>query len=407
MTHNQSSDSSDLHVRPVSDVLLGWKLDVVISGSIGAVESVKFIRCLRRLGASIMPWLTQGGAEFITAQAVTWAAANEAITTFSGSASHIALRDGCIIAPASASLIAKIALGMTDTPASALVASYLGERKPVMLVPNMHDSLFRSPAVQANLQRIKEYGVTVLSARTEEGKQKFPLPEELADLCAHQFQGGGSRGDVLITMGTTRGYIDDVRYVSNYSSGALGTEISKELYRYGFSTHIICGPCPIKPTTYSTFSPVETNDEMAAGIAQVLHKKPVAAVLAASVLDFIPETKQSGKIKSAGHEALNVKLVRTKKLIADVKTPIKIGFKLETNLSDTRANELAREYMVKYGLTYFVINDLSDVDEQKHRARLFSDKTLTPDVKESKADIAKAISRHILQSSTGASGNNR
>lgn len=403
MTGNQSSDFSDLHVRPVSDALTGRKLDVVVSGSIGAVESVKFIRSLRRLGADITPWLTHGGSEFITPQSLTWAAARDAVTGFSGAASHIATGDACIVAPASASLIGRIAAGMTDTPASALITSYLGQGKPVLLLANMHDSLFRAPPVQANLQTIAGYGVTMLTARTEEGKQKFPLPDELADISAHVLNSKrhrAGRGDVLVTMGTTRGYIDDVRYISNYSSGALGTEISRELYRHGFSTHIVAGPCPVKPAVYSSLHLVETNDDMEDAMAQILRKNPVASVLAASVLDFTPERKQAGKISSASTDRLEVGFARTKKLIAKVNTPVKVGFKLESGLTEGNAAELARQYQTKYNLSLFVINDLGDVDSKRHRARIFDRNNGAPSVGESKPEIARAICQHIIRASS-------
>ncbi len=389
---------SDLAINPVSEALWGWELDVVVSGSIGAVESVKFVRSLRRLGTKITPWLTRGGAEFITSQALSWAAAQETITTFSGTASHIAVRHGCIVAPASASLIAKIAHGQTDTPASALVASYLGLKKPVLLLPNMHDSLYQSPGIQENLKRIMSYGVKVLGARTEEGKQKFPAPDTLADLCAHELtvHKSGSKGRVLVTMGTTRGYIDDVRYISNYSSGALGTAISHELYRHGFETIVVCGPCPVKPTIASKVIDVETNAEMETAIKDA-EKQPLhAAVLAASILDFIPVSRQSGKIRSDSDAGLTLELSPSKKLIKDVKSKIKVGFKLESGLTPGTAEQFAKDYTTKYNLSLFVINDLADVSATKHQAKIFNRDGKEYQLVETKGGVARAICQHIL-----------
>ncbi len=397
-TDSQGSVVSDLTINPVSEALSGWELDVVVSGSIGAVESVKFIRSLRRLGSIVTPWLTRGGAEFITSQALSWAAAQDTITSFSGTASHIAVRHGCIVAPASASLIAKIAHGQTDTPASALIASYLGEKKPVLLLPNMHDSLYRSPAIQENLKKIQSYGVKILGARTEEGKQKFPSPDTLADLCANELHvhKSGSKGRVLITMGTTRGYIDDVRYISNYSSGALGTAISHELYRHGFETIVICGPCPVKPTVATKMIDIESNADMEQAIKDAEKDTLHAAVLAASVLDFIPNSRQSGKIRSDSNAGLTLELSPSKKLIKDVKSNIKVGFKLETGLTSEAASQFAKDYTSKYNLSLFVINDLADVSATKHRAKIFNRDGKEFRSVESKGGIANAICQHIL-----------
>lgn len=397
MTGSADIPSSDLIVSPVSNALNGWKLDVVVSGSIGAVESVKFVRALRRLSCSVTPWLTRGGAEFITAQSLSWAAGRETVTGFSGAASHIATADGCIVAPASASLIGKVAHGITDSPAAALVASYLGMGKPVLMLPNMHDSLYRSPAVQNNLKTLESYGVTILGARTEEGKQKFPASDVLADICSYNLlapENGTKK--ILVTMGTTRGYIDDVRYISNYSSGALGTAICSELYRHGFETLVVCGPCQIKPVLNGKMFPVETNDDMERAIKAALAQGACASVLAASVLDFAPETKQSGKIKSATNETLTVTLNRTKKLISEIKTKIKVGFKLETGLTDAKAVDLAQEYIKKYDLSMFVVNDLSDVGESKHLARTFDGKDSIGTAVTGKSKLAQTICQHII-----------
>ena len=95
----------DLHVTASSDALKGRRIDVVVTGSIAAVEAVRFIRSLRRLGAEVTPWLSQGGSSFITPMALTWAAGKETIVGFSGSASHIATGDAVVVAPASSSII--------------------------------------------------------------------------------------------------------------------------------------------------------------------------------------------------------------------------------------------------------------------------------------------------------------
>ncbi len=288
--------SSDLTVKLTSSALAGKNIDVVIAGSIGAVESVRFLRSLRRLGAEVQPWLTQGGSLFTTETALSWAAAKPCRMSFEGSASHISLGDACIIAPASASILAKIAGGVTDTPASALIASYLGMKKPVYIVANMHDSMYESPFVQENLQKILSY-CQVLEARREEGKQKFPEPATLADEVAHRLNKNSH--SVLITMGTTRGYIDDVRYISNYSSGALGSRIAEEFYRQGFLTSVVQGPCPIIPRCYTKLIPVETNVEMGKAVKDCEKLGLTGAVFAASVLDFVPTQRKSGKIRSS------------------------------------------------------------------------------------------------------------
>lgn len=396
--------SSDLHVERVSDALLGKTVDLVVSGSIAAVESVRLIRYLRRLSAEVHPWLTSGGSQFITPLALTWAAANPTRTSFSGDASHIALHDACVVAPASANLIAKAAQGITDTPSTALIASYLGQKKPLLILPNMHDSLAMSPAFQANLERLQQFGAVVLPARAEEGKQKFPAPELLADQIAHLLR-HRERGEtgIALTMGTTRGYVDQVRYLSNYSSGALGSAIAEELYRQGIATTVICGPCPVQPRTYTKFYPVETNTEMQTAIlAACRDSKIKGAIFAASVLDFAPKSVTPGKIPSS-QAHLTIECLPTQKIIglAQPQGPIKIGFKLEVDLNEQKAEALAAAYAKKYGLSAVIVNDLADVDRQRHQAWVFiaNEGELMPAATQrlnGKRQIASVITQHVI-----------
>ncbi len=394
---------SDLAVERLSDALAGRIVDVVVSGSIGAVESVRFVRALRRLGAAVTPWLTAGGAQFITPLALSWAAGRDARQTFEGAATHLATGDGCVVAPASANLIAKVAHGFTDSPAAALIASYLGQGKPVLLLPNMHGSLAASPAVRKNLEALAGLGVQLLAARDEEGKRKFPEPAALADEVAHRVNraapGGSARGQrVLITMGTTRGYVDDVRYFSNYSSGALGSETAEELYRMGFDTLVVCGPAQVRPRVATRLVPVETNAEMQAAAEQILRQGAQAAVLAASVLDYVPSAKKSGKISSDA-PTLSVDLVRTPKIIDGItpQRPVKVGFKLETGLTEARARELTQKYMPPLGLSLMVLNDLSQVSDRRHTAYLCEAAGAALRVVDGKRAVAHAIARHVAE----------
>jgi phosphopantothenoylcysteine decarboxylase/phosphopantothenate--cysteine ligase len=392
--------TSDLAVERLSDALAGRRLDVVVSGSIGAVESVRFVRALRRLGANVTPWLTAGGAQFATESALAWAAGKPARTAFAGELTHLATGDALIAAPASASYLARVANGLTDTPSGALAASYLGLGRPVLMVPNMHDSLATAPTVRRNIDLLSGLGVSLVGARAEEGKQKFPDPHMLADEIAHRLNAHARAGQsVVVTFGSTRGYIDDVRYVSNYSSGALGSAVCEELYRLGFGVTAVEGACQIKPRVASERIAADTNDAMLRAAQGALRGGAVAAVLAASVLDFVPAERQPGKIASATHATLPLTLKRTEKIIAQLQPPsgVKVGFKLEAGLTPARAANIARDYLRKYALSLIVINDLAEVDALRHRALLFTAGEDAPREVTGKAEVALEIARHVAE----------
>lgn len=409
-TRTSRAIGSDLAVKLVSEALAGIRLDVIVSGSIGAVESVRFIRALRRLGAEITPWLTKGGSQFVTPVAVGWAAARECRTGFEADASHLAENHGCIIAPASASFIAKVATGMTETPAAALVTSYLGQQLPVMVLPSMHDSLAHAPQVQGNLKNLQSANatVTILGSRLEEGKHKVPEPAILADHCAHaynaaQFSPGIRERKILITLGGTRSRIDDVRFVGNYSSGKLGSLIAEELYRLGHNVDVVAGPAEVLPQVFSSLTRVTTNDELEAACAGILKKSPAdivqgAIVHAAAVLDFQVVNKSDGKIpSSAGTQTIT--LTPTRKILDSMNTPLmaKVAFKLETGATIEAATDIAKRYIAKHQLSMLVVNNLENVGIDKHKAWIFeAGKSVDrPYEVNSKQDVALTVARHI------------
>jgi phosphopantothenoylcysteine synthetase/decarboxylase len=275
----------------------------------------------------------------------------------------------------------------------------------------MHSSLAEAPTVSRNISSLEHLGAKFLASRDEEGKRKFPDPSWLADQVAHELrrsarlelQPSKAIPRVLVSMGTTRGYIDDVRYISNYSSGALGSLVVEELHRHGILTDVVSGPCPVKPRSYWRLTDVETNAEMTVACRSALSDGAEAAILAASVLDFAPDKKMSGKIKSADHAQLNISMVRQPKIIREIhpSSGIKVGFKLEAHVSDDKALELAQSYMTQYGLSLMVINALDDVDQSRHRAWFFEQrqgqKGVTPlGVVDTKTAVAKHIAVHIL-----------
>ncbi len=394
---NSDQTNDDLHVVAISDALKGRRIDVIISGSIAAVESVRFIRAMRRLGAEVTPWLSRGGASFITPMAVTWAAGKEVVTGFSGHASHIANGDAVVVAPASSSIITKIARGMTDSHCTALVASALGQKKPVIVLPAMHDSLLSAPALQEHLSKVSSWtNVHIVKGRIEEGKQKFPEPTILADQVAHLINRPSRPGEpTLVTMGTTRGYIDDVRYISNYSSGKLGSLISEELYRQGYRTIVVCGPCEHRPQSFTQLKHVFTTGDMLKESLQAAENGLHAGVFCASVLDYEPSEKSMGKIKS-GRSDLTVSFKPTPKIIDLVKLPgkPKVGFKLEIGVSPDHIKKIGSEYIRKYQLSCLIANELHQVSASKHHAFAFAGSDEIAELS-SKTAIAQFVAAHI------------
>jgi phosphopantothenoylcysteine decarboxylase/phosphopantothenate--cysteine ligase len=400
------NSSSDLAVQTISDALRDKRLDVIVTGSIGAVEAVRFIRALRRLGAETHVWASRGALQFTTTTALSWAAGRDVNTDFSGSVSHIAQRDACVIAPLSANMIYKLAHGVTDTATSALACSYLGSAQPVLALANMHESMANAPAVAENLARLSQSSDRFfqLNARSEEGKLKFPDPRDLADQCAHRINAADrspNQPPVLLCFGGTRAWIDTVRYLGNYSTGALGCAVASELYRRGFELHTLVGNVEVQPRNTSSLTRFESNDDLESAAMQILerHHHRTHLIFMAAVLDYIPDEALGTKLKS-GIDHLQIKLRTTKKIIAKltVHDAAKIAFKLEDHLD--AAVDIASSYLDRYKLTMFIVNQRQDVSRQSHRALVFdatSKNPLTPEVIESKEGLAVRIRKHLDQ----------
>lgn len=387
--------SSDLSVIVESPSLLSKKIDVIVSGSIAAVESVKTVRALRRCGADVRVVLTDGGTQFVTALALEWASNNPVQTKFEGQVSHLGEGDALLVAPASANFVSMAAEGRTDSPGLALFASYLGQKKPVVLTPCMHQSLEDSPIYKQQLTKLQEF-VEVLDPRIEEGKRKFPEPLEVADQVAHHVN--AKDASILVTLGSTKGYLDEVRYVSNYSSGTLGSLLCEELYRRGFTPHAVVGSCERKPRSYISQVDADTNEKMLEAIQRLVKTfSPVAAFFCASVLDYVPAKKEPGKLRS-GQEDLTVDFRVTEKIISRVETSgaLKVAFKLEPEVNKKLAREIAQKYASSYGLDMLVINALSEVSAHEHRAFLADPRDLdNMNVAQSKKEVVDALAQFL------------
>jgi phosphopantothenoylcysteine decarboxylase/phosphopantothenate--cysteine ligase len=386
-----------LDLEPFSSALSGVTVDLVVTGSIGACEAVRFIRALRRLGAQVVPHLTSGGAQFVTPMSLSWAAGRECVTAFQGSASHISCNDALVVAPASTNFISMVANGLMSTPASALCASYLGMKKPVILMPAAHESLLNAPALADNLERVGRWA-TLISPRREEGKFKFPDPPTLADSVAHVInKARWGTNTAMVSLGGTRAWIDDVRFVGNFSSGALGSLIVEELYRFGLETTALCAASRVRPRVATTVIETDTHAEMERAL---LEQSASAVVLAAAVLDFEPTQRLGGKVSSSVEE-LALTLRPTRKIIPRVMPSegIKVGFKLEAALDKARVVEISSRYMEECQLTLMVLNARGDVSETGHRAWLVErsrdGRLEAPRVIEGKRPLARAIGAHI------------
>ncbi len=214
--------------------------------------------------------------------------------------------------------------------------------------------------------------------------------------------------NILITAGSTRGYIDAVRYITNTSTGKLGTEIALEAMRHGAIVTFLYGRdslCPlignIKCTKSSQLKliEIETNNELANILQKNSRKTKYDAIVhAMAIADYVPAKPKSNKISSR-KEKLMVELSRTPKVINVIREiwpkALLVGFKLEVNKTKDELIKISKRFMKRCKADLIVANDCRNVSDNRHTAYMVSNDCNKPVTLRSKKEIAKCIIKYL------------
>lgn len=281
---------------------------------------------------------------------------------------HIALAKEIsllLIAPATANMVGKLAAGVADDFLSTL---YTAVKCPVLIAPAMNEGMYLHRQTQENIRKLKVFGVKFIEpekgylACKDEGWGRLASPEIIVEEGLKLLKRSRSLKSktVLITAGSTREFLDPVRFLSNRSSGKMGYEIAEEALRRGAKVILISGPGSLIPPPGTEFIRIQTADEMEEEVLKHFHKVDIV-IMAAAVSDFKFAERASQKIKK--QSLLNeVKLTRTKDILEKLGkrkgNKILIGFAAETeNIADN-----ARKKMKQKNLDLIVTNDVSKED---------------------------------------------
>lgn len=171
----------DTGVEKKSEKLKGRRIAFGICGGIGAVESVRMIRELRRHGAEITAFLTPSAERFITELSVAWATQTPVVREAGADVDHLDPFDLVVVAPLTLHSLAKCALGLTDNAVALLVAGQLGRNGRLALVPAMNLQLKEHPLFEEYRRRLEGWGARFFPATEQEGRWKMPTPEAFAE----------------------------------------------------------------------------------------------------------------------------------------------------------------------------------------------------------------------------------
>lgn len=399
--------------------LAGKHIVLGISGGIAAYKSASLLRLLKKAGAEVQVVITPSGKEFITPVTLAALSGNPVVSEFFTANtgewhSHVDLglwADLMVIAPATASTIAKMATGVAD---NMLITTYLSAKEPVMIAPAMDLDMFSHPSTRRNLKTLEQDGVIILDSPAGElasglsGKGRMLEPELIFEEIKNFFNSSRLKKDfedkkVLITAGPTHEKIDPVRFIGNHSSGKMGFALSEELAARGALVTLICGPVPFMPPLNSGIEviKVDTALEMYEAVTERYEDSDIA-IFAAAVADYRPEVSIEQKIKREKEETLCINLISNPDISLEMgkrKTSkqLNVGFALETD----NGFDNAVKKLEKKNLDMIVLNPANEANagfnSDTNRITIFSRNFDSSEIKAqelplmSKNNCAKAI----------------
>jgi phosphopantothenoylcysteine decarboxylase / phosphopantothenate---cysteine ligase len=347
--------------------LAGRHVVLGVSGGIACYKSCTLARRLTEDGAAVDVVLTASAAEFVrpvTFEGLTGRPVLTSLWERDRALAHTSLAkaaDLVILAPATAHLLARAAMGLADDLLTALLLARVG---PVLVAPAMNDAMYAHAATRANLKTLAARGWQFV------GPDIGPLAEGPSDRPGRMsepevIQAAAVRlllqrppwlgKTVVVTAGPTREHFDPVRVVTNPSTGRMGYALAEAAYARGADVILVSGPSDL-PIPYGvTAHRVETTAEMQRA-AQALVKRAALLVMAAAPADYRPANRAAAKRPRASG-ALTVELEGTPDILASLERPkgcVVVGFALETGGDGVaRAKEKLREK----ALDYIILND--------------------------------------------------
>ena len=355
----------------MSRPLAGRRLVLGVCGSIACYKAADLASRLVQEEAELDVAMTPAATEFITPFTFRSLTGREPyVEMFDGSAepgeAHVELArraDLMLIAPATASTMARLAQGLADDFVS---LTALATRAPLLLAPAMDSQMWEHEATQSNRLTLEGRGVQFVGpvagrlASGRVGAGRMVEPAEIVEAVKARL--GRGRGDlaavrVVVTAGGTREAVDPVRFFGNRSSGKQGYAAAEAARDRGAEVVLIT--TAERPDPHGVrVRHVESALEMLAAVQDECERADVL-VMAAAVSDYRPAEAAEHKIKRADASELNVRLEQNPDIVATVSGDfVKVAFAAETE--DLLEN--ARRKLEQKGAHLIVANDVTAPD---------------------------------------------
>lgn len=356
------------------------KILLGVTGSIAIYKALELIRLYIKAGASVKVIMTDSAKKFINPITFEAISQNKVLEQSSESwdksqdYNHIDITkwaDIFVIAPISANSINKIASGLAD---NLLLQAILACTKPIILSPAANTNMMENPITKKNLEKLKNYDFEIVNTQIKElvckdvGNGAMAEPNDIFDVTCRKLLENSYWGNrkVLLSGGGTVEKIDDVRYISNFSSGKMASSLAKALYYKGADV------CLVSTKGYENLPKdiqlikVQSSKQMYEALKNSLEitkkqsKKTPYLFMVAAVSDYLPTFAQKGKLKK---EFIginwNLELKQNIDILnsLDKKGVISIGFKAE--MDELTAQNSAISMLEKKNLDAVCLNILT------------------------------------------------
>lgn len=346
----------------------GRRVVLGVSGGIACYKSCILVRRLRDAGLEVDVVMTRGATKFVrpvTFEALSGRPVHTSLWARGEALAHVQLAeqaDLVVVAPATANLLARAALGLADDLLTSILLARAG---PVLAAPAMNDQMYAAAPTQAHLAALRTRkwhlvgpATGALAERESDLPGRMSEPEEILDHALRLLTVPGPlRGRrVVVTAGPTREALDPVRVITNRSSGKMGYRIARAAWLRGAEVTLISGPSAEALPAGVALHAVESTDEMLAAVARELPGADVL-VMAAAPADFTPTERAPAKTpRQAG--ARTLALTPTRDILAETRSlrprgAVIVGFALETGDAVAKG----RVKLDRKDLDLIVIND--------------------------------------------------
>ena len=377
------------------------KILILMSGSIAAYKICSLVSQLMQNNFEVEVAMTEAATHFVgpaTIEGLTGKAPHVGLFTSGSAMEHIHLQrwaDLILVAPATANTINKMAAGFGDDLISTLFLAH-DFKKPFLIAPAMNTQMYMHPTTQASVKRLTEMGFKILESASgvlacgEVGVGRLLEPhllfQEIQTALSQSFPQGTSENafkntttgsgskKILITSGGTEEAIDDVRTITNHSTGKTGATIADQLIDAGYEVFYLSARTAQKPKLncdQAEFTSFKSLKEKLEALLKTF--KFDFVIHAAAVSDFSPE-KTQGKIDSSVN-SINLVLTRNPKLINSIKvispTSQLVGFKLTSELTAEKVQKKVSGLFTDAHCDYVVHNDWKTIQNGNHQFHIY------------------------------------